>query len=661
MVNRFKLVLLMATVGVLLSHSTELFAQAPERFNYQGVARDAAGTPLTNTTIGLRLRLRSGSPTGTVVYQETHSAVTNGLGLFTVQVGGGTGGSGFAAIDWGTNSYYIQVEMDANGGTAYQDMGTAQLLSVPYALYAKNSGGSATTLDANYDGGGAGAGRTITADAGAVKVQGTDGLQVTGTLGSGATIDLTGAGPRLFFNPKKAAFRAGFVDGTQWNDATVGQYSTAVGSGTTASGESSTAIGSQTTAPSYGETVIGLWNTIYAPVSANAWNSADRLFVVGNGTSDAARSDAVVVNKSGDVGFGLSSPASRMHIHADAFVDLQFTNASSGTTAFDGLAVYYANDGGHVNNQENSSLRLYTNNQVRVNINPIGNTAIGNINPSAKLDVDGQVRIRGGSPGVGKVLTSSADGTATWQPETAPVAGSMLLFNGSSWVAVAPGQPGQTLTIDQSGNPVWWGNPSSAPCDGLTQWTYNGHTYDLMAIGSQCWFAENLRTANYRNGNAIPNVTDNGTWAALTTGAWSQANNSSMEAIYGKLYNWYAVADSRNLCPVGWHVPSDAEWTALDTYLGGQSVAGGKMKTIGFTNWSNPNTAATNSSGFSGLPGGDRHTDGTFTSVGSNGYWWSTSESGSYAWYRSLSSTSGFATRNSNSRGFGYSVRCIKD
>lgn len=141
---RFNILAAIALVAIVIcsANKTECLAQTPERFSYQGVARDAGGTPLINTDIGLRLRLRSGSPTGTVVYQETHAPTTNAHGLFTVQVGGGSGGSGFASIDWGTASYYMEVELDANGGTAYQDMGTAQLLSVPYALYAKTAGSS---------------------------------------------------------------------------------------------------------------------------------------------------------------------------------------------------------------------------------------------------------------------------------------------------------------------------------------------------------------------------------------------------------------------------------------------------------------------------------------------------------------------------------------
>ena len=143
-----------------------------------------------------------------------------------------------------------------------------------------------------------------------------------------------------------------------------------------------------------------------------------------------------------------------------------------------------------------------------------------------------------------------------------------------------------------------------------------------IVIGTQQWMEKNLDVLTYRNGDIIPQVTDPTAWAALTTGAWCYYNNDVANgAIYGKLYNWYAVNDPRGLAPTGWHVPSDAEWTTLETTLGGDPVAGGKMKVAGTTRWTTPNTGATNESGFAGLPGGTRNNNGTFSNVGSNGYW----------------------------------------
>jgi uncharacterized protein (TIGR02145 family) len=184
-----------------------------------------------------------------------------------------------------------------------------------------------------------------------------------------------------------------------------------------------------------------------------------------------------------------------------------------------------------------------------------------------------------------------------------------------------------------------------------------------IVIGTQQWMEKNLEVVTYRNGNIIPQVTDPTAWAALTTGAWCYYNNDPLNgAIYGKLYNWYAVNDPRGLAPTGWHVPTDAEWTTLSNTLGGDAVAGGKMKTTGTTIWSAPNTDATNESGFAGLPGGYRASYGTFFNVGNYGYWWSSTElSTTTAWYRYLFYGFGFIFRTSNYKEAGFSVRCLRD
>ena len=190
----------------------------------------------------------------------------------------------------------------------------------------------------------------------------------------------------------------------------------------------------------------------------------------------------------------------------------------------------------------------------------------------------------------------------------------------------------------------------------------SGNEYPVVQIGNQCWTKENLRTSKYADGSVIPNVTSDAAWTGLSSGAWCNYENSPTNDItYGKLYNWYTVADPRNVCPTGWHVPPDAEWTALTDFLGGGPVAGGKMKTT--TGWESPNTAATNESGFSGLPGGYRsYYTGPFYRVGTTGFWWSSSESSTTdAWARNLDYDSGSAGWFNCSKQFGLSVRCLRD
>lgn len=195
----------------------------------------------------------------------------------------------------------------------------------------------------------------------------------------------------------------------------------------------------------------------------------------------------------------------------------------------------------------------------------------------------------------------------------------------------------------------------------------DGNQYSTVIIGTQEWITENLRTTKYCNGDPIENVTDNNQWRSFDKGAWAyQSNDSQFESTYGKLYNWFAVNDFRNICPCGWHVPSDVEWKTLTDYLGGEDLAGGKMKSTGTRNWRRPNQDATNNSGFSGLPGGSREPSGGFNPIGANGYWWSSTEALAFggtanSWGRSLYYDDDNVIRFTSAKTYGFSVRCIKN
>jgi uncharacterized protein (TIGR02145 family) len=189
-------------------------------------------------------------------------------------------------------------------------------------------------------------------------------------------------------------------------------------------------------------------------------------------------------------------------------------------------------------------------------------------------------------------------------------------------------------------------------------------TSNEVTIGKQVWMSENLNVDKFRNGDPIPHAKTHEEWEKAGKNgepAWCYYdNNPANGAKYGKLYNWYAVNDHRGLAPKGWHIPTDAEWTELTDYLGGQEKAGAKMKSK--EGWSDGGNG-TNSSGFSGLPGGDRSSyNGTFYSIGKNGYWWSSSESYTFsAWDRRLFYYGGSADRGANNKTSGFSVRCLRD
>jgi uncharacterized protein (TIGR02145 family)/uncharacterized repeat protein (TIGR02543 family) len=194
----------------------------------------------------------------------------------------------------------------------------------------------------------------------------------------------------------------------------------------------------------------------------------------------------------------------------------------------------------------------------------------------------------------------------------------------------------------------------------------DGNVYTTVAIGTQTWMGENLKTKKFNDGSSIPLITDPTIWANCTTSkspgyCWYDNNEAAYQSTYGPLYNWYTVGTGK-LAPAGWHVATDAEWTTLTTYLGGESAAGGKMKEGGTAHWQSPNAGATNVTGFSALPGGCRSTDGLFYYQRDIGYLWSASElDTSIVWNRILSYSNNNLNRGNNYKSCGFSVRLVRD
>lgn len=202
----------------------------------------------------------------------------------------------------------------------------------------------------------------------------------------------------------------------------------------------------------------------------------------------------------------------------------------------------------------------------------------------------------------------------------------------------------------------------------------DGNLYRTVRIGNQCWLRENLRTTRNSNGVSIPEITDSLAWMNLASGGycWYDNDSATYGALYGALYNWYAVSGG-SICPAGWHLPSDAEWQELEMNLGmtSQQAAltgfrgtdqGGKLKENGFANWQSPNLGATNSSGFTALPAGKRSDGGgVFSGAGGYAYWWTASDyASSFIWYRILSYNSPQINRVYHNKEHGYSVRCVR-
>jgi uncharacterized protein (TIGR02145 family) len=201
------------------------------------------------------------------------------------------------------------------------------------------------------------------------------------------------------------------------------------------------------------------------------------------------------------------------------------------------------------------------------------------------------------------------------------------------------------------------------PSDFVTD--IDGNVYSIITIGTQTWMKENLKTTRYLNGDSIKTTSPailNISKESSPKYQWASGGDESNVATFGRLYTWYVVTDSRKICPRGWHIPSDEEWTVLTDFLGGEAIAGSKLKETGTIHWSSLNEDATNESGFTALPGGYRDNYTSFLKFGNNGYWWSSEVYGeSFSWVRGVSYNSTKVSRTFNFGMAAYSIRCIKD
>jgi uncharacterized protein (TIGR02145 family) len=192
----------------------------------------------------------------------------------------------------------------------------------------------------------------------------------------------------------------------------------------------------------------------------------------------------------------------------------------------------------------------------------------------------------------------------------------------------------------------------------------DGNIYHTVHIGDQVWMVENLKTMHYQNGDIIPLIKNAQEWSQTLEGGYCfYGNKDTIISTYGFLYNGYAIVDTRNICPEGWHIPSDSEWQKMIDYLGGDSIAGGKMKEESNNHWPKPNTGASNQSGLTLLPGGFRtYCCGAWELMGAYGYWWTSSiNSDGNMWFRDASYNTTITRKIKGSKNHGFSVRCIKD
>jgi uncharacterized protein (TIGR02145 family) len=598
---------------------SQLFAQAqaPQKIAYQAVARNAAGTVLPNQTVTLRFSLRNASSNGTIVYQETQTATTSNIGLFNVNIGEGTVSAGtFAGIDWSNGAKFMQVELDPQGGNAFIDMGTQQMLSVPYALYANAAGngipsGSAVNQMLYWNG-------TAWVNLVPPAINGQVLTHCDGTL----TWTIGGVCPGSI---------TALSCSTATNSGTLTQ-------GTAASGVSSSVPYTGGNGGTHGGQTVnstgvtGLTATLSAGTFASGAGSLTYT-IIGTPANSGTASFALSIG-------GQTCTLSRtVNAPVGSITALTCASATNSGTLTQGVAASGV-----------SSSVPYTG----------GNGGTHG----------GQTVNSTGVTGLTATLTAgtfaNGSGSLTYTITGTPVS------SGTASFALSIG--GQTCTLTRTVNANGQTGITAHTCGATnvhnpaktygTMTDQQGNVYKTIVIGTQMWMAENLKTTIYRNGDAIANADtiDDAQFANLTTGAWCFYNYSQYDCPYGKLYNWYAVADPRNVCPTGWHVPTHAEWTTLTSFLGGEEVAGDKLKSTGTQYWYLPNTDANNESGFSGLPGGNRPDVDLAGSPGADGRWWSSTESSATsAWHLYLLVNDAEFMMFPVDKHYGLSVRCIKD
>lgn len=308
--------------------------------------------------------------------------------------------------------------------------------------------------------------------------------------------------------------------------------------------------------------------------------------------------------------------------------------------------------------------------QPKVSVKPVV------ITDSASLITDSSASIHGRliSAGSDSILTAGMEWKKASDPESAYARlnsdSSVFFFNLKN---LQPGTLYQTRAFAGSAAGTSYGAVVTFKTDTLpsvincpaTVTDVDGNVYQVVRIGTQCWMKENLICTTLANGNKLKSNLDAALWSTQPVAAYSKYNEDSGNgATYGYLYNQYAILEAGKICPAGWHVPTDADWTTLENYLGGSSIAGGKLKSLSTAPsglWASPNTGASNSSGFNALPAGKRSSSGEFLELGQKTYWWCSGAQNSVK-PRSLSSASESSSLVAlPNRTDGYSVRCIAD
>ena len=665
--------------AILLSLATVAQAPAspkggPMGINYQTVIRDGDGNILPYTELSLQMTIRSGSADGEVVYAETHDVNTNAFGLVNLVIGYGIPqNNAFSDVIWGNAEKYLETAIDLDRSGSYTIMGVTQFLSVPYA-FESNHSRSITLMDEN------GNEYEVSVDtlgnlfAGLIIEDWVCGNPFTDTR-DGKSYETVQIGDQCWMS-ENLAYLPEVSPSSQGNNTDPYYYVYDY------QGSDVTEAKATTNYQTYG--VLYNWPSSLDACPANWHLPADVEWTV---LTTYLGGESVAGGKMKETGTShWNSP------NTGATNSSGFTGLPGGYRPADGTFSYLGISGNFWSSTEYSTANAW-NRFLSYNIdNALGNHDTKGSGNSVRClrDVE-QQNLPPESPSSPSPENESQNqGIETglsWtctDPDGDPLTYDVFFGIEATPAQVATGQsettfdPGtleydtqyfwQIVAHDNHGNTtegaVWSFTTQEESvgfnCGDTFTDIRDGQSYETLLIGEQCWMTENLAYLPEVSPSSDGNNTDPYYYVYDYQGSdVTEAKVTTNYQTYGVLYNWPSSLDA---CPANWHLPADAEWTVLITYLGGTSVAGGKMKETGTTHWNSPNTGATNSSGFTGLPGGYRTTDGTFTYIGSYGEFWSSSEySTTNAWALNLYYGFDDAYRFDGPKGYGFSVRCLRD
>ncbi len=682
------------TIVLLLSVMVSVFAQAPQKFSYQAVVRDAGNNLVAARSVGVQISILQGTATGAAVYVETQNVTTNANGLMTLEIGAGTAVSGdFSTIDWADGPYFLKTETDPDGGTNYTIEGTQQLLSVPYALYAGNAANGFSgsyndltdqptipTVPTNVS--------AFTNDAGYITSADIPAYQVLSI--SNDTIYLTNGGYVVL----PAGFSGNYNDLT--NQPTIPTVPTNVSAFTNDAGyitmDSVPEIPSVPTNVSAFENDAHYITDIQLQQILNTitdmQNSIDSLNqVIENLDSQVSQLQptlgTVVTGAVGDI--TSTSATAGGQVTANGHDEIVARGVCWGTNNPPTIADSHTTDGVGLGEFVStvSGLTPNTTYYLCAYVTNVQGTAYGEVVTFTTLCNNVTVTISGSTDialGQSTTLTAAGASTYVWNTGDTLAAITVAPTDETTYSVVGTNQYGCTSTASATVNVS---QPGGQPCPGAATITdADGNTYGTVQIGEQCWMKENLRTTRYSDNTPIAQGSD----TSSTVGFWYYpSNNSANATTLGLLYNWAALmrgavssdenpSDVQGICPAGWHVPSDAEWTELTDFVGSQSdyTCGGYSGNIakalasktGWMNFSSNCTVGNNSAdndatGFGMVPAG--YYSGSFN-ASTTAYCASATEySENYVYNRNIGFFSPTVTRGNFSKFTAVSVRCLRN